>query len=365
MNLDLTQWLLIGVLALLGVVVVRLNQNRSLEQLQWLEQHLKSNIQDLRLQIQENLGQQSQNLHQQLSQLNQTLHQRLQEISGQVEQRLSKGFDQTQQVFQDVVKRLALIDAAQKRLDDLSGHVIDLQQVLSDKRSRGAWGEAQLNALIRNAIPEKHVRFQYTLSNQKRVDCLLMLPPPTGHLAIDAKFPMEYYQAMHACTQGSHEHKTAQSRFKQMVQQHIQDIASKYIIPGETAEGAVMFLPAEAVFADIHAYFPEVVTQAQQAKVWLASPSTLMAIITTAAAVIRDVETKDQVRHIQTHLRHLHDDFQRFDKRMTNLVRHIDQAQQDVKQIHTSSQKITKRFSLIEQVELDSDALALEDDPTN
>ena len=177
---------------------------------------------------------------------------------------------------------------------------------------------------------------------------MLLLPEPTGSISIDAKFPLEGYKALLADNNNNNK-----ALFRASVKKHIDDIADKYIIPGETADGSILFIPAEAVFAEIHANFYEIVEYAQKAKVWLASPTTMMAILTTSLAAIKDVETKKQIHIIQKHLGLLSVDFSRFQKRMDNLARHIRQAEEDVTQIHQSSKKITSRFNQIEQVELE------------
>ena len=275
-------------------------------------------------------------------------------LTQQVQHRLTEGFEKTSATFIDVVKRLALIDEAQRKITELSQHVVSLQDVLIDKRARGVFGEVQLAALIANVLPSAHYSMQYTLSNQKRADCILFLPQPTGNLVIDAKFPLETYQKLMNIDAASVERKSLQQQFRQDLQKHIKDIAEKYIIPEETADGAVMFIPAEAIFAEIHANYPEIVAMSQRLKVWLVSPSTLMAVLTTARAVLKDDATRKQVHIIQKHLHSLADDFQRFEKRMDKLTKHIDLAHQDVNDVNTSAKKISQRFQKIEAVELDA-----------
>lgn len=276
----------------------------------------------------------------------------LKEISGQVEKRLSEGFEKTTTIFTDVVKRLALIDQAQKKITELSGNVVDLQTILTDKRSRGAFGEVQLSALIRNIMPEQHFSFQHTLSNGKRADCILLLPEPTGNVVIDAKFPLESYQRLADIKLTENERHRAEQQFRTDIRTHLQDIANKYIIPGETSDGAMMFIPAEAVFAEIHAHYPDLVENSHKLRVWIVSPTTMMAVLTTARAVLKDAATRKQVHIIQEHLSYLSQDFNRFQKRMDDLARHINQAHTDVEQVHKSSQKIATRFNKIEAVEL-------------
>lgn len=328
-------------------------QKTGQEQRQHFDQHQINSLKLLQDSLQNAMNEVRQQLTLTLNQNAATIDQRLDTISGKVEKRLGEGFEKTTTIFTDVIKRLALIDEAQKKITELSGNVVNLQEVLSDKRSRGAFGEVQLSALIRNLMPETSFSMQHTLSNGKRADCMLFLPEPTGHIAIDAKFPLESYRLLTDVKLGETERKAAGQQFKLDIRKHIDDIANKYIIGGETADGAVMFIPAEAVFAEIHAHYPELVQAANQAKVWLVSPTTMMAILTTALAVLKDIATRKQVHIIQQHLSLLGKDFSRFQERMNDLSRHIHQAQADVEQVHKSSLKITSRFNKIDKVELD------------
>ena len=277
---------------------------------------------------------------------------RLKDISGQVEKRLADGFEKTTKTFNDILQRLALIDDAQKKITELSTNVVSLQEVLSDKRSRGAFGEVQLNSLIRNVLPEQHFAIQHTLSNGKIADCILFLPEPTGNVVVDSKFPLENYKKMADNSLGEFDRKASERQFKVDIKKHINDISGKYLIEKETADGAIMFIPAEAIFAEIHAHHADLVEYANKKRVWLASPTTLMAILTTARSVLKDEATRKQIHVIQAHLSHLSADFSRFKGRFANLAKHIDQAASDVKQIHTSADKISSRFEKIEQVEL-------------
>ncbi len=252
-----------------------------------------------------------------------------------------------------MLQRLALIDEAQKKISALSGEVISLQHILADKRSRGAFGEVQLAALVRNVIPEANFSLQHTLPNDRIADCVLYLPEPTGMIAIDAKFPLESYQRLTDFDIGEDDRRRAERQFKQDIRKHIRDIAARYIIPGVTTDGAVMFIPAEAVFAEIQAHHPDLVDEAHAAHVWLVSPTTLWAILNTACSVLKDAATREQVDIIQEHLGLLAKDFQRFRERMDQLARHIEQANEDVRRVHTSARKISARFEKIERVELD------------
>ena len=320
---------------------------------QLITQTIQQQMTDVREQMNHSFKQHANALVTHLQSLTDEIRSHLQGLTQQVNHRLAEGFEKTSSTFTDVVRRLTIIDEAQKKITELSSHVVSLQDVLVDKRARGAFGEVQLGTLIANMIPSTHYSMQYTLSNQKRADCILFLPDPTGKTVIDAKFPLETYQRLMNTDPTSTERKALQQQFKQDIQKHIKDIAEKYIIPNETTDGAVMFIPAEAIFAEIHANYPEVVALSQRLKVWLVSPSTLMAVLTTARAVLKDDATKRQVHIIQQHLQALAGDFQRFEKRMDNLSKHIDQAQQDVSEVNTSAKKITQRFQKIESVELE------------
>ena len=314
--------------------------------------HLNKATHANREELSKSLAISSELLSKRMNELTATTQLKLTEISAQVEQRLAEGFDKTTKTFTDILKRLALIDDAQKKITELSTNVVSLQEVLADKRSRGAFGEVQLNSLLRNVLPEQSFSLQHTLSNGKIADCVLFLPKPTGDVVIDSKFPLESYRKMADNQAGEFERKAAEKQFKLDIKKHINDISDKYLINNETADGAVMFIPAEAVFAEIHAHHGDLVEYANKKRVWLTSPTTLMAILTTARSVLKDEATREQIHIIQAHLSDLALDFNRFKSRFANLAKHIDQAASDVKQIHTSANKISHRFEKIEQVEL-------------
>jgi DNA recombination protein RmuC len=294
----------------------------------------------------------SQQLGTQAQTMTTTVNERLVEISGKVNERLDEGFKRTNETFVNVMARLATIDEAQKKIDGLTTNVVSLQELLGDKRSRGAFGEVQLELLVRNMLPPGVVGFQITLSNNTRADCVLDLPPPTGKIAIDSKFPLENYRRSFDATLSIPERDAAQKDFGRDVRKHVDDIAAKYIIPGETSEGAMMFVPAEAVFAEIHAQHPEVVVAAQAKRVWIVSPTTLMAVLTTVRAVLRDVEMREQAKVIQSAIASLDIEFNRFEQRMDKLATDIERVQKDVSEVHTTSKKITKGFARISTVEL-------------
>jgi DNA recombination protein RmuC len=313
----------------------------------------------LRLTLSQEMGGQREALLERLAatteSLNTKIDARLGEIAGKVNERLDEGFKKTNETFVSVMTRLATIDEAQKKIESLTGSVVSLQELLGDKRARGAFGEVQLEGLVRNVLPPNAWEMQATLSNGTRVDCLLRLPPPTGLVAVDSKFPLENYHRMFEDGINDVDHALAQKQFRADIRKHVDDISKKYIIPGETSDGAVMFVPAEAVFAEIHAHHAETVEYASAKRVWIVSPTTLMAVLNTARAVLKDVETRKQIHVIKDSLSRLAVEFGRFDDRMKDLAKHIRQAYDDVEKVQVTSGKISQRFAQIEGVELDDE----------
>jgi DNA recombination protein RmuC len=300
-------------------------------------------------------------LTQSIESLSKIVDARLEEIGGKVSERLEEGFKKTNETFISVMQRLATIDEAQKKIDGLSMNMVSLQELLGDKKSRGAFGEVQLEGLIRNVLPEQSFKMQHNFENGTRVDCALFLPEPTGTVAVDSKFPLENYHRMFDRELSDAEKVIATKQFKADVKRHVDDIANKYIIPNVTSDGAVMFIPAEAVFAEIHAYHADVIDYAMNKRVWVVSPTTLMAVLNTARAVLKDVEMRKQVHIIKDELGKLSKDFNRFDVRMKKLADNIRQAHENAQDVHISSQKISRRFSQIERVELSNQPVDLLD----
>ena len=327
-----------------GAVAEELKQTR--DTVQALKLTLSESMNDYREAMMTRLAETTQSL-------NTRIDERLGEISGKVNERLDEGFRKTNETFVSVMSRLATIDEAQKKIENLTGSVVSLQELLGDKRARGAFGEVQLEGLVRNVLPASAYEMQATLSNGTRADCVLKLPEPNGKIAIDSKFPLENYHGMFAPEGNDLERAAAQKRFRQDLRRHVDAICGKYIIPGETSNGAVMFIPAEAVFAEIHARHAEVVDYAMNKCVWIVSPTTLMAVLNTARAVLKDVETRRQVDVIKESLSRLAVEFNRFDERMRDLARHIRQAHEDVEKVQITSSKISQRFAQIESVELE------------
>ena len=287
-----------------------------------------------------------------------TMDTRLEQISGKVAERLDEGFKKTNETFANVMARLATIDEAQKKIDGLTTNVVSLQHLLGDKRSRGAFGEVQLEGLVRNILPPDAYSFQEKLSNGNRVDCLLILPPPTGKVPVDAKFPLENYHRMLNQDLAESDKLAARKQFKLDIKKHIEDISQKYLIRNETSDGAVMFVPAEAVFAEIHAYHSDLVEYAMHQHVWIVSPTTLMAVLNTARPGMKDVQMREQVHIIQSELGKLSMDFRRFDERMKRLADNIRKANEEASQVEISSRKISDHFARIEAVEMKEDTAA-------
>jgi len=323
------------------------------QSLKLIQDSLQNALSEIHSQVNNALSYHTNSLEKQINFFTQHTREKLKDMGAAVDQRLNTSFEKTNNTFTNIMNRLTVIDEAQKKMAELSMNLMNLSDILNDKRSRGAFGEIQLNSLIRNSIPENHFSIQHTLSNGKRADCLLYLPKPTGNIAIDAKFPLESYQKLINPTLSEKERRSIEQTFRQDIKKHIKNIAEKYILPEETATGAIMFIPSESIFAEIHSHYQDLVEYSQTSHVWIVSPTTLMAILTTIQAVLKNEATREQVHTIQTHLISLSKDFSRFQARMDNLLRHIQQAHEDIELIHKSSQKITSRFNKIEKVELE------------
>jgi DNA recombination protein RmuC len=278
------------------------------------------------------------------------LDERLNSLQDRVGQTLQSNAEQAGQTLTELRERLAVIDAAQKNIAELSSQVVDLQNVLSNKQARGAFGEVQLQDIVQSSLPAQSYVFQAQLG-AKRVDCLLTLPNPPGCICIDAKFPLESYRALR---EAKDEIATAQARrdFTTAIRSHIRAIAEKYIVPGETADSALMFLPSEAVYAELHANFTGLVEESYRARVWIVSPTTMMATLNTVRAVLKDVRMREQAGEIQKTVGLLLEDVKRLDDRVDRLKTHFAQTEKDLRDIDTSADRITKRGQRILDVDL-------------
>lgn len=261
--------------------------------------------------------------------------------------------EKTTKSLTQLQERLATIDRAQTKIEKLSGDVLSLQDILSNKQTRGAFGEIQLNDIVSKALPPDAYSFQHSLSNGKRVDCLVHLPNPPGPIAIDAKFPLEAYEALVNAT-GKEAQQKALSSLKTSVRKHINDISERYLIDGETADGALMFLPSEAVYAELHARLPDVVREGFAARVWIVSPTTCMATLNTMRAILKDARMREQAGAIRRELGLLSKDMDRMSTRVGNLDRHFQQASKDIEEIKISSQKAGTRALRLENFEFET-----------
>jgi DNA recombination protein RmuC len=270
------------------------------------------------------------------------MEQRLAEVQRQMTESLHGTSTRTARSLGELQQRLETIDKAQANIEKLSGNVLSLQDILSNKQTRGAFGEIQLNDIVQKALPKDAYTMQATLSNGKRADCLIHLPNPPGPIVIDAKFPLEAYEALRRADTPRLAQEAAQ-QMRTAVRTHIRAISEKYILEGETADGALMFLPSEAVYAELHANFPDLVREGFAAKVWIVSPTTCMATLNTMRAVLKDARMREQAGAIRKELSLLFTDVERLGARVENLDRHFGQAAKDIEEIKISSDKATKR----------------------
>lgn len=294
------------------------------------------------------------------SDLTRTLNERLGAVSKRMGERLETSAVKTAEGLGDLKKHLNVIDAAQKNIEELAGQVVGLQDILSNKQARGAFGEIQLNDIVRNVLPPSAYEMQATLSNGKRPDCLIKLPNPPGTIAIDAKFPLESYHALRNAADDAARNQAAR-KFRADILHHVTDIAAKYVVPGETAESALMFLPSEAVYAELHANFTEVVEKSYRLRVWIVSPTTMMATLNTVRAVLKDARMREQAGVIQKEVLIMLDNVRRLDGRVEKLQNHFAQTSEDVRQIRISTDKITLHSEKIEELQLE-DGQAVEPD---
>ncbi|WP_282119539.1 DNA recombination protein RmuC [Ruegeria atlantica] len=285
----------------------------------------------------------------------------LAEMQERMKESLHGSSKQTATSLTQLQERLAAIDKAQDNITKLSGDVLSLQDILSNKQTRGAFGEIQLNDIVSKALPSDSFQLQATLSNGRRADCLINLPNPPGPIVIDSKFPLEAYEALIGSTNDM-ELKAAVQMFRSTVRKHITDISEKYILDGETADGALMFLPSEAVYAELHAKFPELVQESFTKRVWIVSPTTCMATLNTMRAILKDARMREQAGAIRKELGLLHKDVERLGDRVGNLDRHFGQAAKDISEIKISAEKAGRRAQRLDN--FDFEELA-PDDQTN
>ena len=294
----------------------------------------------------------SKSLTNDFKELNVVIEKALNNINDRVNARLDENFKKTNETFTNLLERLAKIDEAQKKIDGLSNDIIGLQSVLTDKKTRGIFGETNLGFILDSIFGKNDniYKQQYTLSTGVIADAILFAPEPLGTIVIDSKFPLEHYQIMTNTKLDKASRDSATKMFKTDVKKHIDAIKTKYIIEGETAEEAIMFLPAEAIFAELNAYHPDLIEYSYKAKVWITSPTTLMSTLTIIGMILKNMERDKYAKVIHEELNRLGNEFTRYKDRWDKLSRSIQTVSKDVEDIHITSDKITKRFESISNV---------------
>ncbi|QOR36978.1 DNA recombination protein RmuC [Clostridium sp. 'deep sea'] len=287
--------------------------------------------------------------------LNSTVESKLNAINNKVEERLMEGFKQTNKTFSSILERLSKIDEAQRKIESLSSNIVSLQDILTDKKSRGTFGEVQLNQILKSVFGDKSdsvFELQKKLPNSYIVDAVIKTPEPLGMVAIDSKFPLENYRKMINKDLTEDEQKRARREFKYNVKKHIDDISRKYIISEVTSNQAIMFIPAEAIFAEINAYHEDLVDYSRKHRIWLASPTTLMSVLTTVQVMLQNIERERLASVIHDELNKLGDEFLRYRRRWEKLKDRIERVSNDVKNVHITTEKISNKFDKISKAEL-------------
>ena len=283
--------------------------------------------------------------------INQTISKNLEDINKKVEERLNEGFKETNKTFISIIERLSKIDEAQKKIESLTNNIVSLQDILNDKKARGTFGEVQLGVILNSSFGENNSKvfeLQKKLSNDTIVDAYLHMPEPNGDIAIDSKFPLENYRVMKDNEESEEKRNMATKLFKQDIKKHIDAISSKYIIEGETSSQAIMFVPSEAVFAEINAYYDELVDYANKKRVLITSPTTLMALLKVIMVVHKDSELSKNAKYLFKELEILGKDFKLYSRRWESLQKDIDKVTQDVKEINTTTNKLSNKFDKIQ-----------------
>ena len=295
------------------------------------------------------------NLNQDFNTLNEQLEKRLIAINEKVNERLDENFDKTNKTFMNVIERLSKIDEAQKKIETLSTDIVSLQSILTDKKTRGIFGEVNLKHILSNVFGEKNdsiYRLQHTLSTGVIADSVVFAPEPLGTIAIDSKFPLEHYQLMTDKKLSPELRENYEKMFRQDMKKHIDAIANKYIIPGETTDQAILFLPAEAIFAEVNAYHPDIINYAYKKRVWITSPTTLISTLTVIEMIIKNMERDKYTSIIHDELNKLGLEFARYKERWDKLARSIQTVNKDVENVSITTDKITKKFESINKVEV-------------
>ena len=347
-------YVIIGLLVLLIVLVIislfkNINEGKITERLGSLETNVTKELGNFRVDI-------TRNLNEDFTKQSERMDYRLNLINDKVNERLDENFKKTNDTFNNVLVKLAKIDEAQKKIESLSTDIVSLQGILTDKKSRGIFGEVNLKQILSSVFGDKNdsvYRLQYTFENGTIADGVLFAPEPLGLVAIDSKFPLENYRIMVDKNYDKLSREAAAKLFKSDVKKHIDAISSKYIIPGVTSDQAIMFLPAEAIFAEINAYHEDIIEYAYKKRVWITSPTTLMSTLTTIQVIIMNQERDKYAKIIHEELQKLAIEFSRYKDRWNKLSKSIETVSKDVIDIHTTTDKISKRFDSINSVDID------------
>lgn len=353
-------YVIIGLLLVLIVLVVislfkGVNEANMIERLGRFEVNINKEIMDFKNDL-------TKDIDDDFNKLNDNVERRLILINDKVNERLDQNFEKTNKTFTNVLERLSKIDEAQKKIEVLSNDIVSLQGILTDKKSRGIFGEVNLKHILSNVFGERNdsiYRLQYTLSNGTIADSILFAPEPLGTIAIDSKFPLEHYQLMVDKSISKEERVRYEKEFKTDVKRHIDAISSKYIIPSETSDQAIMFLPAEAIFAEINAYHQDIIDYAYKKKVWIVSPTTLISTLTVIQMIIKNIERDKYTSIIHDELNKLGVEFSRYKERWDHLARSIQMVNKDVESVYVTTSKISKKFDAISSV--DSKMIKMED----
>ena len=344
------EYIIIGLLVIILIlVVVSITKNIN-------EANITERLGRLELSVTKELGDFKDSLNKDFNSLSEKQEQRLILMNEKVNERLDQNFEKTNKTFSNVLERLSKIDEAQKKIDSLSSDIVSLQGILTDKKTRGIFGEVNLKHILTSVFGERNdsiYRLQCTLSNSTIADCILYSPEPLGTIAIDSKFPLENYRNMVDKSLSNLEREKYEKLFKADVKKHIDAISTKYIIPGETSDQAIMFLPAEAIFAEINAYHSDIIDYAYKKKVWITSPTTLISTLTVIQMLLKNIERDKYTSIIHEELNKLGVEFTRYKDRWDKLSRSIETVSRDVNDIHTTTEKITKRFDSISRVDID------------
>ena len=348
------EYIIIGLLVIVLIISVislmkNVNESNITERLGKLENTTIKELGEFKVDITKNLNEEFVNL-------NERLDYRIRLLNERVNERIDENFEKTSKTFNNVLERLTKIDEAQKKIDILSSDIISLQSVLTDKKARGIFGEVNLKHIMSSVFGENDrvYKMQHTFDTGVIADCVLFAPEPLGVLAIDSKFPLENYQRMVDKENSELIRREALKQFKLDVKKHIDAISSKYIIQNVTSDQAIMFLPAEAIFAEINAYHQDLINYAYKNRVWLVSPTTLISTLTTIQVIMKNIEKDKYASIIHKELNLLSEEFRRYKERWDKLSRSIDSVSKEVKELYTTSDKITKRFDSINSVELEN-----------